>query len=160
MSLRVYNMPKQAVQQQKRTVVAAAATLFVGVPLFTIAAGKLLHLNGTLTGRDVWSISIMLGIPCAILWLSTTVMKSVQIQLGEDRITRIQNHPFGHSQLKVTFARHEIGHIREVSKSGLYLRGRNSDGRWIDLDVPRSIENYDEIRTHLATWYPIRETWK
>ena len=94
-----------------------------------------------------------------MLWLSTNVMKSVQIQLEDDRITRIQNHPFGHSTLTITIARRDIGHIREVSKSGLYLRGRNTDGRWVDLQVPRSIEKYDEIRARLAVWQPIRETW-
>ena len=153
-------MPGDAVRQQKRAVLAASITLFAGVPLSTIAVGTLFHLDrSTLTSHDLWSIAIMLGIPCAMLWLSTNVMKSVQIQLEDDRITRIQNHPFGHSTLTITIARRDIGHIREVSKSGLYLRGRNTDGRWVDLQVPRSIEKYDEIRARLAVWQPIRETW-
>ena len=157
--LQIYKMPGAAVKQQKRAVIAAALTLFIGVPLLTIVAGTLFHLDrGTLSSRDVLSIAVMLGIPCTILWLSTNVMKSVQIQLENDRITRIQNHPFAHSILKITFSSQDIGHIREVSKSGLYLRGRNSDGRWADLHVPRSIENYDEIRAHLAAWHPIRKS--
>jgi len=159
MNLQIYKMPKQAVQRQKRGVLAGSVTLFAGVPLFTIAAGKLFHASGTLDWRDVWSIFIMLAIPCAMLWLSTNVMKSIRIQLEDNRITRVQNHPFGHSTLTISIARTDIGHIREVSKDGLYVRGRNPDGRWIDLHVPRSIENYDELRSRLAAWQPIQETW-
>ena len=158
--LHIYKMPAEAMQQQKRAVLAGSIALFVGVPLATIAVGTLFHLDrSTLTSHDVWSIAIMLGIPCVMLWLSTNVTKSFQIQLEDERITRLQNHPLGRSVLKISFARQDIGHIREVQKSGLYLRGRNSDGRWIDLQIPRSIENYDDLRSRLAAWQPIHETW-
>jgi hypothetical protein len=101
----------------------------------------------------------MLGLPCLLLWLHASMMKSFQIQLEDDRITRIQNHPFGHSTLKISIARQDVGHIREAPKSGLYLRGRNGDGRWIDLQIPRTLENYDDLRSRLAAWHPIGDSW-
>jgi hypothetical protein len=36
--LQIYKMPKEAVQQQKRAILAASLTLFIGVPLLTVAA--------------------------------------------------------------------------------------------------------------------------
>ena len=156
----VYKIPKEAVQQQKRAIVTATLTLFICVPLLTVAAGLLFHSDrSTLTTRDIWSIMLMLGIPCALLWLHANVMKSFRIQLEDDRITRVQNHPFGLSPLKISFARQDIGHIREVQKDGLYLRGRDQDGRWADIQVPRTVENYDDLRCRLAAWHPIHDSW-
>jgi len=157
--LQIYKMPKEAVQQQKRAILAASLTLFIGVPLLTIAAGTLFHLDrSTLTTLDLCSIAWMLRLPCMALWLHANMMKSFQIQLEDDRITRIQNHPFGHFTLKISIARQDVGHIREVQKSGLYLHGRNGDGRWIDLQIPRSLENYDDLRSRLAVWHPIHDS--
>jgi hypothetical protein len=142
--LQIYKMPKEAVQEQKRAILAASLTLFIGVPLLTVAAGTFFHLDrSTLTTRDLWSIGSMLGLPCMLLWLYANMMKSFQIQLEDDRIARVQNHPFGHSTLKISIARQDVGHIREVPKSGLYLHGRNGDGRWIDLQIPRTLEDYE-----------------
>ena len=157
--MHVYKIPKKTIQQQKYAVLAASLTLFICVPVFTFAAGKLSHASGAFSWHDVWSVALMLGIPCAMLWLSTNVMESIQIRLEDDRIVRMQNHPFGLSKLEIAFGRRDIGHIREVSRDGLYLRGRNPNGRWIDLWVPRSIENYDDLRTRVAAWHPIRQTW-
>ena len=82
-------MPNEAVQQQKRAIRAASLTLFIGVPLLTVAAGTLFHLDRTtLTARDLWPIGAMLGLPCMLLWLHANVMKSFQIQLEDDRITQ------------------------------------------------------------------------
>lgn len=153
-------MRKDAVQQQKHAVLAGSISLCVFVPLSTIVVGTLFHVDrSTLTSRDVWSIAIILVMPCTMLWLSANVMQSLQIQLEDDHITRIQDQPLGLSAWKISFARQDIGHIREVQKAGLYLHGRNSDGRWIDLHVPRMIENYDDLRARLAAWQPIHETW-
>ena len=153
-------MPKAAVQQQKRAILVASLTLFMGVPLLAVAAGTLFHLDrNTLTTRDLWSIGAILGLPCMLLWLYANIMKSFQIHLEDDRITQVQNHSFGHFTFKTSIARQDIGHIREVPKSGLYLRGRKSDGRWIDLQIPRSLENYDDLRSRLAAWQPIQEGW-
>ena len=158
--LQIYKLPEEAVQQQKRAILAASVTLFIGVPLLTVAVGTLFHLDrSTLTTRDLWSIGLMLGLPCMLLWLHANMMKSFQIQLEDDRITRVQNYPFGHSTLKISIARQDVGHIREVPKSGLYLHGRNGDGRWIDLQIPRALENYDDLRSRLAAWHPIHHSW-
>ncbi len=56
--------------------------------------------------------------PCVMLWLSTNVMRSIQIQLDDDRITQTHNHPLGFSKLTISVARPDIGHVREVPKSG------------------------------------------
>lgn len=157
--LQIYKMPKQAVQHQKRAILAASLTLFIGVPWLTVAAGTLFHLDrSTLTTRDLWSIGSALGLPCMLLWLHANMMKSFQIQLEDDCITRIQNHPFGHSTLKISIARQDVGHIREVAKFGLYLHGRIRDGRWIDLQIPRALENYDDLRSRLVAWHPIHDS--
>jgi len=153
-------MPIEAVHQQKRAILAASLTLFIGVPLLTIAAATLFHLDrSTLSTRDLCSIGSMLGPPCVLLWLHANMMKSFQIQLEDDRITRVQNHPFGRSTLKISIARQDVGHIREVQKSGLYLHGRDGDGRWIDLPIPRTLENYQDLRSRLAAWHPIHDSW-
>lgn len=158
--LHIYKMPKEAVQQQKRAILAASLTLFIGVPRLTVAAGTLFHLDrSTLTTRDFWSIGSMLGLPCLLLWLHANMMKSIQIQLEDARIIRIQNHPFGHSTLKISIARQDVGHIREAPKSGLYLEGRNGDGRWIDLQIPSTLESYEDLRSRLAAWHPIGDAW-
>jgi hypothetical protein len=156
----LYKIPKEAVQQQKRAIVAATLTLFVCVPLFTIAAGSLFHLDrSTLTTRDIWSITTMLGIPCALLWLNANAMKSFRIQLEDDRVIRIQNHPLGFSPLIISFVRKDIGHIREVRKDGLYIHGRGCNGKYIELHIPRTVENYDDLRSRLAAWHPIHDSW-
>jgi hypothetical protein len=57
--LQIYKLPEEAVQQQKRAILAASVTLFIGVPLLTVAVGTHFHLDrSTLTTRDLWSIGL------------------------------------------------------------------------------------------------------
>jgi hypothetical protein len=128
-------------------VLAVVVCLFLGVPLLTMAVGLLFHFDrSALTGRQLWAIPFVLGFPCAALWLHVNMMKSLRIEMEDDRITGIQNHPFSHSPRAISFVRHEIRHIRAGRHSALYIHGRNSNGRWIDLYIPAWLENYDDLR--------------
>ena len=86
------------------------------------------------------------------------MMKSLRIEMKDDRISGIQKLPFARSPHTISFARHDIGYIGEGRHSGLYIHGRNSEGRWTDLHLPASLENYGDIRARLATCQPIRGT--
>jgi len=100
----------------------------------------------------------MVGTACAVLWLHTLTLSSLQIELDDDRITRTHRLLWG-SPLTISFGRDDVGHIREVGKSGLMICGRGRKGRYIDLHIPHLVENYDELKAHLAEWQPVRNSW-
>ena len=157
--MRTYKIPPEAVRDRKIKIRVASLTLLLVVPAVTAAAGRFLPLDRSLTLHDIYSMLWMLGLPCALLWLYTTAMPSLQIQLEDDRITQLLNLPFTRSPRKISFARTDIAHIREVGKSGLYVHGRSAEGKYFDLHVPRSLENYDDLRSRLAAWHPIQPSW-
>ncbi len=113
----------------------------------------------TLTRHDLVVFTVALTLPCAALWSRALTLRSLRIELDDRRITRIQSHPLTRSQQRISFCREDIAHIREVRKEGLIVYGRNSNGRYLDLYIPRSVENYDELRSRLAAWQPIHESW-
>jgi hypothetical protein len=155
-----YAIPPERVQLQKYRVTAGVITLFVAVPLST-ALVSFFFLGGhqSLSAQEMVRPMVGLTIVSAALRLQTSTLKSLRIELGDDRITQTQNRPFGISPLKISFARHDIAHIRELRKDGLMIHGRGSKGAYIDMYVPRTLEKYDELRSRLAAWHPIRDSW-
>jgi hypothetical protein len=158
--VRVYRIPPERVQREKRRMATAIITLFVALPVSIGLVALYFRLDlRSLTLRDFASTILMLGIPCAALWLHTLTLPSLKIEFEDDRITKTQVRPFGTAPLKLSFDREEINHIREVRRSGLMVRGRGSRGRYIDLHIPRSVENYDDLKSRLTAWYPVQESW-
>jgi hypothetical protein len=158
--VRVYRIPTEQVQNERRRLAIAIITLFVAVPGSVALIVLFLPLGPRSLGiRDVAQMLFMLALPCAALWLHTVTLPSLQIQLEDERITRTQNHPLLRTPLRISFRRDEIANIREVRKSGLMIRGRGSKGRYIDLHIPRLVENYDELKGYLNAWHPVHDSW-
>ena len=136
--VRVYRIPPEKVQHERQRIATAVITLLVVMPVSVglIAVYFRLDLH-SLTIHDIVTPMLMVGAACAVLWLYTLTLSSLQIELDDDRITRTHRLLWG-SPLKVSFGRDDVGHIREVGKSGLMIRGRGRKGRYIDLHIPRS----------------------
>ena len=157
---RVYAIPPEQVKLQKHRVTAGVITLFVAVPLSTALVG-FCFLGGhqSLSAQEMVRPMVGLTIVSAALWFQTSTLKSLRIELDDERITQTQNRPFGMSPAKISFARQDIAHIREVPKHGLYIHGRGSKGKYVELHVPRTVENYEDLRSRLAAWQPIHDSW-
>ena len=157
---RVYAIPAAQVKLQKHRVTAGVITLFVAVPLSAaLVASCFSGVHQSLTAQDMFRPMVGLTIVSAALWLQTSTLKSFRVELDDDRITQTQNRPLGIPPLKISFARTDIAHIREVRKEGLYIHGRGSNGKYTELHIPRTVENYDDLRSRLAAWHPIHDSW-
>ena len=157
---RVYAIPPARVKLEKHRITAAVITLFVAVPLSTALVG--LCLPGgrqSLSAQEMVRPMVGLAVVSAALWLQTSTLKSFRIELDDGDITQTQDRPFGMLPLRISFARQDIARIREVRKDGLMIHGRNSKGKYIDMHIPRTLENYDDLRSRLAAWHPIRNSW-
>jgi hypothetical protein len=158
--VRVYKVSPENVQSERRRLATAVIILCVMLPLSIGLIALCFHLDPhSLTTHDYLSVIVGLGMPCAALWLCTLTLPSLKIELEDDRITKTQERPLWGTPLKVSFSRDDVSHIREVGKSGLMIRGRGRNGRYIDLHIPRLVENYDELKTSLATWQPVQNSW-
>ncbi|HKV77815.1 MAG TPA: hypothetical protein VJP02_06735 [Candidatus Sulfotelmatobacter sp.] len=156
----VYAIPLQQVQLQKHRVIAGVITMFMTVPLAT--ALVVFHFSGgrqSISAREMVRPMVVLTIAGAALWLHTSTLESFRIQLDGDRITQTQNRPFGMPPSKISFTRQDIAYIREFRKDGLMIHGRGSKGTYIDMYIPRTLEDYDDLRSRLAAWHPIRDSW-
>jgi hypothetical protein len=157
--VRVYKIPQGVSQLEKRRAIAAILGVLVAMPVCVGMVALCFRLDThSLSVHDVVTAIAMLGIPCAAVLLHSFTLPSLRIELEDERITRTQNRPLGASPLRISFDRREINHIREVRNSGLMVHGRGSKGRYIDLQIPRSVENYDELKARLAAWQPIHES--
>jgi hypothetical protein len=156
----VYAIPPERVQLQKYRVTAGVITLFVAVPLSTALVG-FFFLGGhqSLSAQEMVRPMVGLTIVSAALWFQTSTLKSLRIELDDERIAQTQNRPLGMPPLKISFARQDIAHIREVRKEGLYILGRGINGKYIELHIPRTVGNYDDLRSRLAAWHPIHDSW-
>jgi hypothetical protein len=156
----VYVIPPERVQLQKHRITSGVITMFITVPLatalvvFCFSGGR-----QSLSAQEMVRPMVGLTIAGIALWLHTSTLGSFRIELEGDRITQTQNRPFGISPLKLSFPRQDIAHIREVRKDGLYIHGRGSNGKYIDMHIPRTLENYDDLRSRLAAWHPIQDSW-
>jgi len=112
-----------------------------------------------ITFHDVVTFSLTLILPCTALWLRANALCSLRIELDDDHITRTALLPLRRTPQQISFLREDVAHIREVPKQGLMVHGRNFRGRYIDLEIPRSLQGYDDLRSRLAAWHPIRESW-
>jgi hypothetical protein len=156
----VYVIPPERVQLQKHRITSGVITMFITVPLAT--ARVVFCFSGgrqSLSAQEMVRPMVGLTIAGIALWLHTSTLGSFRIELEGDRITQTQNRPFGISPLKLSFPRQDIAHIREVRKDGLYIHGRGSNGKYIDMHIPRTLENYDDLRSRLAAWHPIQDSW-
>ena len=157
---RVYAIPPARVQLEKHRITAGVITLFVAVPLSTaLVVFCLSRGHQSLSAQEMVRPMVGLTIVSAALWLQTSTLGSFRIELDDDRITQTQNRPFGMSPVRISFSRQDIAHIREVRKDGLMVHGRGSKGAYIDLHIPRTVENYDDLRSRLAAWHPIHDSW-
>jgi hypothetical protein len=157
---RVYAIPPAQVKLQKYRVTAGVVTLFVAVPLSTALVGFCLPGgHQSLSAQEMARPMVGLTIVSAALWLRMSTLKSLRIELDDERITQTQSRPLRMPPLKISFARQDIAHIREVRKEGLYIHGRGSNGKYIELHIPRTVENYDDLRSRIAAWHPIRDAW-
>jgi hypothetical protein len=148
------------VKLQKLRITAGVITLFVAVPLSTALVvfclpGRHLSLSAQEMARPMVGLTIV----GAALWLRMSTLKSLRIELDDERIAQTQNRPLGMPPLKISFARQDIAHIREVRKEGLYILGRGINGKYIELHIPRTVGNYDDLRSRLAAWHPIHDSW-
>jgi hypothetical protein len=156
----VYVIPPERVQLQKHRITIGVITMFITVPLatalvvFCFSGGR-----QSLSAQEMVRPMVGLTIVGIALWLHTSTLGSFRIELEGERITHTQNRPFGMSPLKISFPRQDIAHIREVCKDGLYIHGRGSKGAYIDMYIPRTLENYDDLRSRLAAWHPIQDSW-
>jgi hypothetical protein len=156
----VYKIPPKTVRREKQRVAAAVITLFVAVPLSVAVVALFARLDvHSLTTHDACVLLFGLGLPSAALWMRTIMLRSLQIELEDNRITMTQNRLFWGSPLRISFSREEVGHIREVGKSGLMVRGLGTKGRYIDLHIPPFVENYDELKGRLSAWQPVHKSW-
>ena len=137
--VRVYRIPPEKVQHERQRIATAFITLLVVIPVSVGLIAVCFRLDShTLTIHDIVTPMLMVGTACAVLWLCTRTLPSLQIELDDDRITKTQDRPLWGSPLTISFGRDDIGHIREVGRSGLMIRGRGRKGRYIDLHIPRS----------------------
>jgi hypothetical protein len=159
--LRVYKIPPQTVRREGQRAIAAAIALFLAVPLSVAVAAIALYarLDLQFTTHDAGVFLFGLGLPGAALWVRSYMLRSLRIELEDGRISMTHDRPFWQSPLRISFDRQDIGHIREVGNSGLMIRGRGHRGRYIDLHIPRFVENYDELKSQLSAWQPIRNSW-
>jgi hypothetical protein len=158
--LKIYRVSPEQLRTQKRRTVGAAIALFIGVPVGGALGAMCVGLRlSSITTRDIPTFAISLGLPVLALLLRAVTMPSLRYELEDDRVTRVQQNPLTRALQRLSFSRREIRHIREVRKSGLVIHGRGSGGKYIDLEIPPYIENYDELRGHLAAWQPIHDSW-
>jgi hypothetical protein len=156
---RVYRISPENLRREKQRLAAGIITMFVAVPLSVALVAWFMRLDaGSLTTHDVGVLIVGLGLPSAALFLNTLTLPSLRVEIEDDRITKTQNRPIGGS-LRISFNRQEIGHIREVGKHGLMIRGLGRRGRYIDVQIPRLLEDYDELKGRLAAWQPIHKSW-
>lgn len=156
----VYKIPPQTVRREKQRVAAGVITLFVAVPVSVAVFALFARLDiPSITTHDVGVLLFGLGLPSAAVWTRTVMLRSLRIELDDGRITMTQDRLFWGSPLRISFSREEVGHIREVGKSGLMVRGRGTKGRYIDLHIPPFVENYDELKGRLAAWQPVHKSW-
>ena len=156
----VYAIQPERVRLQKHRVTAGVITMFVTVPLTT--ALVVFYFSGgrqSLSAQEMVRPMVMLTIAGAALCLHTSTLGSFRIELEGDRITQSQNRPLGMPPSKISFARQDIAGILEFRKHGLMIHGRGSKGAYIDMYIPRTLENYDDLRSRLAAWHPIRNSW-
>jgi hypothetical protein len=157
---RVYAIPPEQVKLEKQRITAGVIALLVAVPLstalvvFCFSSG-----HQSLSAQEMVRPMVGLTIVSAGLCLRMSTLKSLRIELDDERITQTQNRPFGMSPAKISFARQDIAHIREVLKHGLYIHGRGGNGKYIELHIPRTVEHYDDLRSRLAAWQPIHDSW-
>lgn len=157
---RTHVIPPQHSLLEERRAISAGLGLLLGTPIgFGIVALCLRFRLRDLSLNDFRLFAITLIPPAIALWVRATTLRSLRIELEENRLTRIQKHPLTRSPQRLSFTREDVAHIREIPKQGLMVHGRNSKGRYLDLEVPRSLENYDDLRSRLAAWQPIHESW-
>jgi hypothetical protein len=148
------------VQLEKHRITAGVITLFVAVPLSTaLVVFCFSRGHQSVSAQEMIRPMVGLTIVSAALWLHTSTLGSFRIELDDDRITQTQNRPFGMSPLKISFARQDVAHIRKVHKDGLMIHGRGSKGAYIDMHIPRTVENYDDLCSRLASLQPIHNSW-
>ena len=159
--LKVYKISPEQLKTQKRRTIGAVIGLLIGVPAGAVGAAMFVGLRLTsFTARDIAvPFAIGVGLPALALWLRAVTMPFLRFELEDDRVTRVQQNPLTHALQRLSFSRGEIRNIREVGKWGLVIHGRGNGGKYIDLQVPPYLENYDELRGHLAAWQPIHNTW-
>jgi len=157
---RVYRISPETAQHERRRLTTAIITLLVILPVIIGLMALYFRLDPrSLTAHDLVSTMFMVGLPCAGLWLQSLTLGSLRIELDDNRITRIQNRPLWGSPSRISFERQTIAHIREVGKNGLMIHGPGRKGRYIDLHIPRTVENYEELRVRLAAWQPVQVSW-
>jgi hypothetical protein len=157
---RVYTVPPEQLQLEKRKLIAGAIALPIAVPAGFLLAMFCLRVNtGSMSADDYVRPLVGIGVLCAGLWVRALTLSSLRIELEDNRITRTQHRPFGLKPLRISFNRTDIAHIREIPKHGLIICVRNIQKRYVDLEIPKSIENYDDLRGHLASWQPIHDSW-
>jgi len=148
----------QQVEQRRAVAIAVGFVLGMSIVFGLIALYFRFDFQG-IRFHDVVPFTLTLILPCAALWLRAHALCSLRIELDDDRITRTELLPLRHTTQRISFLREDIAHIREIPKQGLMVRGPNSKGRYIDLEIPRSLQDYDDLRSRLAAWHPIRESW-
>lgn len=155
----VYTVPAEQVKLQKTKMVVGAVTLWVAVPVATWLTVVCFRLKvNSITDEFVRPL-VGLALITAVMLLSAVCPYSLRIELEDDTIRRIQSRPFGLAPLVISFSRGDIAHIRENQKYGIMVHGRGRKGRYLDLHIPRFINNYDELRGRLAAWQPIQNSW-
>jgi len=157
---RTYAIPSQQLRNEERRAVGAGLGFALGLPLgLGLVLFSFFPDTGTLTRRDLVLFGTTLVLPGVGLWLRALTLRSLRVELQDQRITLSQRLPLTRSPRQISFCREDVAHIREIRKDGLIICGRNSKGKYLDLHIPRTVDNYDDLRSRLAAWHPIQESW-
>lgn len=156
---RTYTIPPQQLRNEERRALGAGLGFALGLPLgLGLVLLSFFPDAGTLTRHDLVVFGLTLILPGVALLLRARTLRSLRVELDDQRVTLSQRLPLTRSPRQISFSRGDVAHIREIRKDGLMICGRNSQGKYLDLRIPRILENYDDLRSRLAAWHPIQES--